>query len=245
MPYLTNEIAIPSIDILAFLWFVVCWVGYANFANNRSTRVKSLKSMLYIYQYQWLRQLQQRPHHLIVDSSLLLGLKRSANFFASSSMLILAATATLLSTAEQGIRVVTHLPFAVTNSTLLWELKTINLLAIFAYSFFKFTWSIRQFNFFTMIIGGAPSPNETNDDEKHVFAKQGAKVVALATHDFNSGLRSYYFGLASLGWFVNPWLFIIGCTGVVYLLYRREFKSKALRALINAVPASWHKMPKN
>ncbi|MNJ78871.1 hypothetical protein D3C77_767340 [compost metagenome] len=57
-------------------------------------------------------------------------------------------------------------------------------------------------------------------------------MISLAANQFNFGLRSYYFGLAMLAWFINPWFFIIATTGVVLVLYRREFHSDVLDVMV-------------
>ena len=61
----------------------------------------------------------------------------------------------------------------------------------------------------------------------------------MATHaskDFNQGLRAYYFSLATLAWFVSPWLFMAATTVVVVVLYTREYGSRVLRTLAAARP---------
>ena len=44
---------------------------------------------------------------------------------------------------------------------------------------------------------------------RKAFAKSAAKVANLAGDAFNQGLRSYYFALAVLSWFVHPVAFIV------------------------------------
>jgi uncharacterized membrane protein len=44
-------------------------------------------------------------------------------------------------------------------------------------------------------------------------------------------LRSYYYALAVVAWFIHPMVFIAASTLVVVVLYRREFQSDALVAL--------------
>ncbi len=48
----------------------------------------------------------------------------------------------------------------------------------------------------------------------------------------NFGLRSYYFGMAMLTWFISPWLFMVMSVGVVLVLYRREFHSDVLDVMV-------------
>jgi uncharacterized membrane protein len=57
-------------------------------------------------------------------------------------------------------------------------------------------------------------------------------VLSLAANQFNFGLRSYYFGMAMLTWFISPWLFMVVSVGVVLILYRREFHSDVLEVMV-------------
>ncbi|HAT52397.1 MAG TPA: DUF599 domain-containing protein, partial [Betaproteobacteria bacterium] len=43
---------------------------------------------------------------------------------------------------------------------------------------------------------------------------------------------AYYFGLSVLPWFLNAWLFIVSTIVVIGILYHREFKSDALKAML-------------
>jgi uncharacterized membrane protein len=55
--------------------------------------------------------------------------------------------------------------------------------------------------------------------------------VSFASGNFNQGLRSYYFAMAALSWFLHPWLMIATTLWVVYVLYGREFQSRTLEVL--------------
>ena len=61
---------------------------------------------------------------------------------------------------------------------------------------------------------------------------RAARVISMAANQFNLGLRSYYFGMTMLAWFVSPWLFMLMSTGVVLVLYRREFHSDVLQVMV-------------
>ena len=56
-------------------------------------------------------------------------------------------------------------------------------------------------------------------------------VNTLAGDEFNRGIRAYYFGFAALGWFVHPALFAALTTLILLILWRRDFRSRTLRAL--------------
>jgi uncharacterized membrane protein len=82
------------------------------------------------------------------------------------------------------------------------------------------------------VIGMAPVTARRETVNQQSFAEEAAQVISRAALAFNLGLRSYYFGLAYLIWFLNPWFFMLVSTWVVAVLYRREFKSAVLRALV-------------
>jgi uncharacterized membrane protein len=99
------------------------------------------------------------------------------------------------------------------------------LCVIFMYAFFKFTWALRQFNYCATLIGAVPhGPDDA-------FARCAAAVATHASKDFKQGLRAYYFSLATLGWFISPWVFLAASTLVTAVLYWREYRSSALRIL--------------
>ena len=58
-----------------------------------------------------------------------------------------------------------------------------------------------------------------------------ARVNSLAGDEFNRGIRAYYFGLAAVFWFVQPWAFAAVTTLIVLVLYRRDFMSKTYAAM--------------
>jgi uncharacterized membrane protein len=49
-------------------------------------------------------------------------------------------------------------------------------------------------------------------------------------------MRAYYFGMAAVTWFIQPWLFIAVTTLVVGILYWREFRSTALESIRDTAP---------
>jgi uncharacterized membrane protein len=125
---------------------------------------------------------------------------------------------------------VSDIPFAARGSDELWEIKILVLIVIFIYAFFMFTWSLRQFNFVSILVGAAPLPG-VGGDEFERFAIGAGRLTSLAGDSFNDGLRAYYFALAGMTWFVHPWALIIASPLVVLVLYWREFRSEALKAL--------------
>ena len=217
-------------DGMALGWFLVCWVGYTIYSSRVSRRRDCLASVMDEHRVAWIAVLLQRENR-VADASLIANLERNVAFFASSSLLVLAGLAAALGAGEDMFSVVDRLSFNGGVNQNAWEGKLLIFSAVFMYSFFKFSWSLRQYGFASVLIGRAPEQGVLNNEQAAQFAEHAAKVISRAAHAFNLGLRSYYFSLAYLVWFVNPWAFMVASTWVVGVLYRREFHSKVLGAL--------------
>ena len=81
------------------------------------------------------------------------------------------------------------------------------------------------------MVGAAPD-TDADCQVREDFVRRGARMASTASDTFNDGLRAYYFGLSVLPWFLNSWLFIASTVVVIGILYHREFKSDALKAMI-------------
>ncbi|MCW5620366.1 MAG: DUF599 domain-containing protein [Burkholderiales bacterium] len=229
MSFVWRGFHFEAIDVIALGWFFIFWIAYAEFAGRRSKRVPSLMSVMGEYRREWWARIIERDMR-IVDTSIVANLANSATFFASTTLLILGGLLALLGTTEKVVAVVQGLPFNARTSTELWEIKILLLLGIFVYAFFKFTWSLRQFNFTSVLIGAAPKVPDHSEREA-LFIARAAQLATSASESFNYGLRAYYFGLAALTWFVNSWLFMAATAWTVGVLYWREFRSETLNLL--------------
>lgn len=224
-----DVLSVTYFDLGALLWFLFFWVGYGQYADWHGTHAPSLSSRMGRFRRAWMAQMPTRENRM-ADVSILQTLGGSAQFFASTTMLILGAIVALMGYTEKAVDVLAELPFTQRASQTLWEIKTLLLLTIFIYSFFKFTWSIRQFGFVAVLIGATPQPPVDVAGHADAFERM-ARVLDQAGHNYNNGLRAYYFGMAALTWFLHPLLMVVGVVLVVLILYQREFRSGTLRAL--------------
>lgn len=232
MEALRQFIETNALNLIALLWFLLCFKGYMFYARKRSYDTPCLASVLHMYRKEWMARMLTRGTR-IADTTAIANLERSVSFFASTTMLILAGLMTVLGSTQQAIDVVADIPFAYPATRGEWELKILLMIVLFVYAFFKFTWSLRQYGFVSIMIGGGPTPEEHVSPAKaEAHANRIAKMTSMAANNFNLGLRTYYFCLAVLGWFLNPWIFMVLSAGVVFILYRREFKSSTLKTLM-------------
>lgn len=215
---------IPS--TVALVWFVLCWAGYQLYANYLK-RDRSLMGATATHRVRWMEQMAARDNR-ILDSTLLQTQAQSVSFFASTSILILGGLVALMGSHDEARALVSGVPFAEKIDALGWEIRIGLLLMIFIYAFFKFTWSMRQYNYVALLVGATPPAGH---DDCRDYGQRAARMSHLAVNHFNDGIRAYYFGLAAIGWFFHPWIFIAATTWVVLVLWRREFRSRTLAAL--------------
>jgi uncharacterized membrane protein len=218
------------LNVGALIWFFCLWIGYARFAHSRAKHSnQGLAAVMGRRRREWVRQMLQRDLR-VPDAALISSLERNVTFLASSSMLILAGLLTVFVSVGRLQAVLFDVPFYVESSSFLLHLKLMVLIFIYAYAFFTFTWSIRQYGFAFVAIGSAPSPQEVQEHPEKVenFVRVCGKIIDLAAHTNNYGLRAFYFSLSVLAWFVNGWFFMIAATLVVAVLYNREFRSRPL-----------------
>ena len=219
------------LDMLALGWFLLIWWGFAAYADYMYNRTSNLLRVTDTYRLAWMREMLKRENRMM-DATMLGNLLRSITFFANTSTFILLSLITLLGFGDRAIKIISAIPFSAPYTPFLWEVKAFLLIVIFVYAFFKFTWSIRQYNYACLYVAGAP-PATDNSLDIETYAQKGAKLIGNAGRHFNMGLRAYYFGMAALSWLINPWLFIISTALVAFVLYRREFRSHTLNNLIS------------
>ena len=222
--------ALPDFSLLDYLavgWFFTAWIGYTLAADNRRWAPHSMTAVMVGYRRRWMTQMLARENRML-DANILGNLLNGAAFFASTALLATGGLFALLGATDKAIAVLADLPLAVETSRSVWELKVLLMITVLVFGFFKFAWAFRLFNNCSVLIGAAPASVEDAPDGPDI-AERAARINALAARHFNRGLRAYYFALAALGWFVHPGLFMVATAWVVYVVFRRDFRSRSLR----------------
>ncbi len=221
-----------ALNWAALVWFLVCWGSYTLYAKKQANHGRSLSALLYQYRIDWMLNMFTRDARA-PDFFLLGNLSHMGSFLASTSILIIAGIVTIIYSADSIVELLADHRFITPPTQEQVQFKLIVLGLVFVFSFFKLTWSIRQHTFCNIMVGAAPwvPPGTEMTHEQREFAKYIAKISDRAGHEFNYGLRSYYFGLAVLTWFISPIAFMLTCAGVVLVLYLREFRSTTLKYL--------------
>jgi uncharacterized membrane protein len=188
-------------DWLALLAFFACWGGYAWYSEHSNWGASGLIRTSQLYRLEWAYRMLERDVR-VTDSTLIGNLVTSVSFYANTTIYIIAGLVAALGASDKLISFTADLPFGNTGNRELLEIKLMLVLASFVFAYFKFTWSLRQFNLLSILVGAAPPARPAN--RASMFMRSGGRANNLAGDDFNRGIRAYYFGLAASGWLLNP-----------------------------------------
>lgn len=220
---------ITKIDVIAFIWFILCWFGYSVLVNIYIHKKGNIHNKMHDYRIKWMENFLQRSDRSI-DFMSLGNFMKSISFFATTSILIIAALVPLLGYGDKAGKFIASLPYTTINTAPLWEIKTLLLIVLFTYAFFKYTWSLRQYQYASItLLSLHDSKHLTRAD--HKLINSNAEILSNAARHFSMGMRSYYYAMAVLSWYLHPVLFMIFTSLIVMVIFRREFMSKALGIL--------------
>ena len=110
------------LDLLAFAWFLGAWLGYSLLIEKTAKGRSGLNAMMNLYRDEWMERLLAREMRM-VDAQVTAALQNGTAFFASTSLIAIGGTLTLLRSTEQILTVVAALPFGVAPSPELWEVE--------------------------------------------------------------------------------------------------------------------------
>lgn len=222
---------LSAVDWISVAIFFACWAGYAWFSEHSQRGAAGLIGTSHGYRLLWAYRMLERDIR-VTDSTLIGNLMTSVSFYANTTIYIIAGLVAALGASDKLLNITSELPFAgagAGNRELL-EIKLMLVLASFVFAYFKFTWSLRQFNLLSILVGAAPL-GKTGEPGIDTYARQLAGANNLAGDDFNRGIRAYYFGLAAAGWLLHPAALGLLALIVLIVLYRRDYRSAALDIL--------------
>lgn len=222
-------------DAAALIWFFVVWTGYTTYADHGRAHARSITAAMNARRRAWMLQAAKRDLRMI-DTNILGNLLTGVGFFSSTTIFVVGGLIAMIGVADQSALALARLPLTDSPHPAALEVKTAGLLVIFIYAFFKFAWAFRLANYCSITVGGLPVAAEGDTEHSRRIAEAAATLSARSGHHFNRGLRAYFFALAALGWLIGPAVFAVLTTGVAAVVYRREFRSKALSALHELAP---------
>jgi uncharacterized membrane protein len=220
----------PLADLAALALFLVAWIAYEP-VLKATAGGSILNTDLAAIRVAWMRRMAGRDSKFM-DGQLLGHALNTGSFFASSNLLLIAASAGALFGGENTFASVSSLALVRTSSRLMFEVQLALVVITLARGLLDFIWSIRQMNYCLTIIGAAPEGEDLQDVAlKNAFAEAAAAVLNPALSAFNAGVRGYYFALAAAAWIFGPAAFALATLGAVGLLAWRQRHSPSAAAI--------------
>src|SRR5436190_13564526 len=130
------------LDLIGLACFVAAWAVYAIVIEWTAHGRDGLNARMDRYREVWMRRMLAREMRM-VDMQIMASLQTGTAFFASTSLIAIGGALTLIRSTDDVQSVVAALPLGIQATRGLWEAKTIGLVVVFAYAFFKFAWSYR------------------------------------------------------------------------------------------------------
>lgn len=221
---------LTPVDLIAVLLFLTANLGYSYVTRSKYLSSNNIIDALNGQRILWMQNMMERDNRFI-DVIIVHGFMHTTGLFLTTSVVALGGMIAILGTSKAAINVVNNIPLVMQTTIPMFQVKILLLIGLFILAFFKFVWAYRLANYATIAIGACP-PNDSDQKElRRVQAKLSAKLTHLAAIHFYTGLRSYFFAIAALGWFIHPVVLIITTLWVVLVLYRREYLSRSSRAI--------------
>ena len=230
---MSMPLGFTAVDCLALLFFLFVWLLFEILPNRAPWYKRSISYHMGQFREDWMKNMVVREPQ-VLDALIQSSLQQGIGFFASTSILVIGALFAALGASEEALKILGDFPFTVTTTQTQWEFKVLLLIVTFAFAFFKFAWALRLFNYVSILVGASP---HRSDDEilKNDYAIKLARLHSLGARHFTTGINAYFFALAAIAWFINPWAFIIATLWVALVMYRRTFRSNFSKILSSTV----------
>ena len=222
-------IDLGPLNIAALSVFGVCWLFYAPLLNLLSSRGgAAINTDMTVVRSAWMRNMAQRDGRFM-DGQLLAQTLSSSSFFASSNLILIAATAGVLFGGQTSFHNVSSLMVIKTSSRSLFEAQLGLVALTLGRGLLDFIWGIRQLNYVLAAFGAIPE--QADDATYHAYGDAAARILNPALHAVNAGVRGYYFALAAAAWLFGPISFIAATLGATGLLFWRQRRSSSAYAI--------------
>lgn len=217
-------------DGVALVWFFIVWCSYTAYADHGPAHARSITAAMNARRRAWMLEAAKRDLRMI-DTNILGNLLTGVGFFSSTTIFVIGGLIAMIGVAEKSALALARLPLIDAAQPAALEIKTVGLLVIFIYAFFKFAWAFRLANYCSITVGGLARWCRGEERAQPSDCRGGRHIVRTVGAPLQSRLRAYFFALAGLGWLIGPAVFVLLTTGVAAVIYRREFRSRALLAL--------------
>jgi uncharacterized membrane protein len=207
---------------------LLCYLGYNVVVPQVERWRPSLSVIMNMQRRRWVANAARResPFDAILSGNIM----GSVSFLASTTVLLVLAVFAAFGQLPALMEALDSLSLERSYSLIDVQVHLVVMQAIFVMAFFAFTLSLRQFNHFCIMLGAMDYAAPATPEEIDAIARMNA----LGAKNFNSGIRAYYFSVATVGWFVSEWLAVGACVATIVILAHREFFSSAHRTAASA-----------
>jgi uncharacterized membrane protein len=217
-----------STTLISTLFPLVCYFAYNIIVPQVEKLRPSLSVIMNMQRRRWVANaaLRESPFDAILSGNIM----SSVSFLASTAVLLILAIFAVFGQVPALMDALDSLSLDRVYTTLDVQLHLVVILTMFVLAFFAFTLSLRQFNHFCIMLGAIDHSAPTSEEEIDAITRMNA----LGAKNFNSGIRAYYFSVATVAWFVSEWLPIVASLITILILAHREFFSSAHRTAASA-----------
>ncbi len=217
-----------STTLISTLFPLLCYFAYNIIVPQVEKLRPSLSVIMNMQRRRWVANASRRDNPF--DAILSGNIMGSVSFLASTAVLLILAIFALFGQVPALMEALNSLSLERVYTVADVQLHLLVMLAMFVLAFFAFTLSLRQFNHFCIMLGAMDHSEPTSDEELDAITRMNA----LGAKNFNSGIRAYYFSVATVAWFVSEWLPIAACVATILILAHREFFSSSHRTAASA-----------
>jgi uncharacterized membrane protein len=217
-----------STTLISTFFPLLCYFAYNIIVPQLEKLRPSLSVIMNMQRRRWVANaaLRESPFDAILSGNIM----GSVSFLASTAVLLILAIFAVFGQLPALMAALNsaslHRVYSVTEV----QLHLVVMLTMFVLAFFAFTLSLRQFNHFCIMLGAIDHSSPISDEEIDAITRMNA----LGAKNFNSGIRAYYFSVATVAWFVSEWLPIATCVATILILAHREFFSSPHRTAASA-----------
>lgn len=212
-----------AVALLLFLSIAIGWL-----IDHPGNRRPSVSVLMMKYRHEWMAEMITRDPR-IFDSGVLDGLRQGITFYASACMIAIGSGLALVGNTAPLQGLASDLTLEAADALVL-KVKVLLVLAFIVNAFLKFVWSHRLFGYCSIMM--AAVPNDVTNPECYPRAEQAAEINITAARSYNRGLRSVYFALGALGWFLGPVPLLLSSVTTAGVLLRREFASQSRKIML-------------
>jgi uncharacterized membrane protein len=211
---------LSTLDMAAVAVLVLAWAIMGWLIEHPPRSFPTVTVLMAEMRREWMREFVHRDNR-IFDAQIIASLRQGTAFFASTSIFAVGGVLALMG----NVAPLTGLAAQIGQPTpaLLWQIRLVPAALLLTHGFLKFVWANRVFGYASVTMGAVPS--QPDHPRAMPRAMRAAELIIRAALNFNRGLRSMYFALASLAWLAGPVLLIGASLLVAVFLIRREFTS--------------------